>query len=238
MALPPLIGKLEVRETRAGRFELWHLPPRKAEWELIATTPFETVANEWLEIASSKPRDVNNTPEGDDPSPVEPHRTFEQWRPFRGPKPTVDQQPSRAVGVAWDDDAAEHGRSIWPPRDHDGPDRVPAILANLTPKQRAVAELLAAGWTQADVGRALGLDRRTVSDHVRRIAQTLVSPEAVAEISPATHPERYALDQLPAEAWCWFCTPRQPAGTWQHSGECIVPTNPIAWVRIPRGAHL
>lgn len=237
MNLPPLIGKLEVRKN-GKRWELWHLAPRCTQWELTASTPFETVASEWHHIATSTPRDANNTPESEDGSPLEPDRTFSQWRPYRGPKPTVDQQPSRAISVAWDETAEDHGRSIWPPRDQDTPDRVPAILANLTPQQRAVAELLAAGWTQADVARALGVSRAAVTQAISRIAKTLVSPEAVAEISPATHPERYQLDQGPAEAWCWFCTPKKPAQSWQHSGECVVPENPIDWVHVPRGAQL
>lgn len=234
MSLPPLLGKLEVRKN-GKQWELWHLPPLRTQWELTASTPFETVASEWHAIATTKNPGARAEADGTDPSPLEPNRTFEAWRPYRGPRANVEPQPSRAISFASNEEAEEHGTSIWPPQDHDGPDRVPAILANLTPQQRAVAELLAAGWTQADVARALGVSRAAVTQAIGRIAKTLVSPEAVCEISPATHPDRYRLDHGPAEAWCWFCTPRKPAGTWQHSGECVVPENPIDWVHVPGG---
>ncbi|MCB9780273.1 MAG: helix-turn-helix transcriptional regulator [Alphaproteobacteria bacterium] len=49
------------------------------------------------------------------------------------------------------------------------PDRAPAWAAALTPREREVASLVAAGLRNKDIALALGISVGTVKDHVHRV---------------------------------------------------------------------
>lgn len=243
MTLPPLIGKLEIRQA-GSVWELWHLAPGRAVWERIGSGD-EVTVREWYSSTVNQPNERQQDGLGTD---------------------GVSSRPSRAVAVAWDEEANDHGIPVWPQepqsdlqaimeaapgqtpaetvaerqtREAAAEGRVTAILSALTPKQKAVAALLAAGWSQSDAAREMGVSRQAIEQTVRRIRAALDSPETIDirfEVTPATHPERYYLHVGPPEPWCDFCTP--PRMRTNHSRECAAKTRRVRLVRIPMGAQL
>ena len=59
-------------------------------------------------------------------------------------------------------------------------DRASSVLDLLTPRERAVLQLLARGWSDKEIAAELGIGRRTVSTHVAAIRAKLGAPSRSA----------------------------------------------------------
>jgi DNA-binding NarL/FixJ family response regulator len=73
-----------------------------------------------------------------------------------------------AAGGAWIPIALLPSLLVTGGRDH-GPHRIPSRLARLSPRERDVLSMLAAGATQADIAQRLYISPHTVRTHVRNL---------------------------------------------------------------------
>lgn len=73
------------------------------------------------------------------------------------------------------------------------------MIRPLSPKQAAVAALVAQGWTYTTIGAQLGLSRRTVEHYVEMISDKIDGSEVEYGIPPYRRVHRWALLTLPQE---------------------------------------
>ena len=105
-----------------------------------------------------------------------------QWRAAGVPLGGLDRLGSVSVEQALD--AAEHDLATTPIRQA-GPGEATRSRFDLTPREREVLELVVAGHTNAQIGEALFISRKTASVHVANIKEKLAADSRVGIVTIA-----------------------------------------------------
>ena len=101
-----------------------------------------------------------------------------------GPPPALPADSTGSASVEQALDAAEHDLATTPIRQA-GPGEAPRSRFDLTPREREVLELVVAGHTNAQIGEALFISRKTASVHVANIKEKLAADSRVGIVTIA-----------------------------------------------------